>query len=154
MSPLAAENSASVEIIAANDHTEDLTSATGREYMRRDALEGRSVRVGGLGVLPRWSDRHVEPVSLAVTAGSGGEEQEFLVGKSDTFAIVLRSGCAVEPGMLGSEIDGRRGAYNRRDGRGRCYSVDPLLSQTLQRDCDAFWRAKVVPAARRRDDDA
>jgi hypothetical protein len=78
----------------------------------------------------------------------------FLPVMSDDCVIVLRSGSAVEPRMLSSEIDDRGGRDKRWDARRRCHSLEPFLCETLQRDGNALWRAEVIPAASRRDDDA
>jgi hypothetical protein len=66
----------------------------------------------------------------------------------------LRSGSAVEPRMLSSEIDDSGRRDKRWDARGRCHSLERFLCETLQRDGNALWRAEVIPAASGRDDHA
>ena len=73
---------------------------------------------------------------------------------SGACVTVLRSGSAVEPGMLSSEVDDRGGRDKRWDARGRRHSLEAFLRKMLQRDGNALWRVEVIPAASRRDDDA
>lgn len=70
---------------------------------------------------------------------------------SDACVIVLRSGSAVEPRVLSSEIDDL-GGCDKRWARGRRHSLEPFLCEALQGDSNALWRAEVIPAASRRDD--